>query len=54
MYVLTNIKLQLHFVYKLDYVLYNMAWYDIVAVPLHLHLLLLLLLLLLLVTLVES
>lgn len=41
MYVLTNIKLQLHFVYKLDYVLYNMAWYDIVAVPLHLHLLLL-------------
>lgn len=40
MYVLTNIKLQLHFVYKLDYVLYNMAWYDIVAVPLQLHLLL--------------
>lgn len=33
MYVVTNIKLQLHFVYKLDYVLYNMAWYDIVAVP---------------------
>lgn len=49
MYVLTNIKLQLHFVYKLDYVLYNMAWYDIVAVPLHLRLLLPLLLLVILV-----
>lgn len=52
MYVLTNIKLQLHFVFKLDYVLYNMAWYDIVAVPLQLHLLLPLLLLL--VILIES
>lgn len=49
MYVLTNIKLQLHFVYKLDYVLYNMAWYDIVAVPLQLRLLLPLLLLVILV-----